>query len=194
MQKEYLQSLIDQNLSLVDIVKVTGKSNTTTRYWLKKFGLKPIPKYKKNRIWSFSKDEFGQMIKSATCIMDLYEMIYGTRNCSSGMYNRLAKRCMELGFDLSILKHKNRSKAAQKYTTNEIFCKNSKISRSKLKLKIIKENLLEYRCKICNIDPIWNGCKLSLQLDHINGINNDNRLENLRFICPNCHTQTRFKK
>ena len=37
---------------------------------------------------------------------------------------------------------------------------------------------------------IWNDKKLSLQLDHINGDNSDNRLENLRFLCPNCHTQT----
>lgn len=32
--------------------------------------------------------------------------------------------------------------------------------------------------------------KITLQLDHINGINNDNRVENLRFLCPNCHSQT----
>jgi hypothetical protein len=40
------------------------------------------------------------------------------------------------------------------------------------------------------INGEWNGQPLKLQLDHINGINDDNRLENLRFICPNCHSQT----
>jgi 5-methylcytosine-specific restriction endonuclease McrA len=46
-----------------------------------------------------------------------------------------------------------------------------------------------YRCAICGIDK-WCGKKLVLHLDHINGINNDNRLTNLRFLCPNCHSQT----
>ena len=54
---------------------------------------------------------------------------------------------------------------------------------------IIKENLLPYKCAICG-NTEWNGKTLSLELDHINGINNDNRLENLRFLCPNCHSQT----
>ena len=45
-------------------------------------------------------------------------------------------------------------------------------------------------CSICAMPPIWNNMPLSLQVDHINGINNDNRPENLRLVCPNCHSQT----
>jgi hypothetical protein len=47
----------------------------------------------------------------------------------------------------------------------------------------------EYRCSACRIVE-WQGQRLVLHLDHINGIANDNRLENLRFLCPNCHSQT----
>ena len=46
-----------------------------------------------------------------------------------------------------------------------------------------------YRCEWCGISE-WRGQPLVLHLDHINGINNDNRLENLRFLGPNCHSQT----
>lgn len=49
---------------------------------------------------------------------------------------------------------------------------------------------MEYRCSICGNTGEWNSKKLVLQLDHINGIHNDNRIENLRLLCPNCHSQT----
>lgn len=71
----------------------------------------------------------------------------------------------------------------------DMFCENSKHSRSVLRRNIITNNRIPYKCDICGIDE-WQGKKLSLELDHINGVNNDNRLENLRFLCPNCHSQT----
>jgi hypothetical protein len=58
-----------------------------------------------------------------------------------------------------------------------------------LKHRLIKANLLLYECSICRISS-WQSKKLALQLDHINGVNDDHRLENLRLLCPNCHSQT----
>jgi 5-methylcytosine-specific restriction endonuclease McrA len=60
----------------------------------------------------------------------------------------------------------------------------------KLKSVILRDNLLEYRCQECGLDDLWNGKKLSLHLDHIDGNNTNHDLSNLRFLCPNCHTQT----
>jgi Zn finger protein HypA/HybF involved in hydrogenase expression len=56
--------------------------------------------------------------------------------------------------------------------------------------RIIKEyNLLEYKCSDCNIFE-WKNKQLSLELDHIDGNANNCKIENLRFLCPNCHSQT----
>lgn len=60
---------------------------------------------------------------------------------------------------------------------------------AQLKKRLIKSGLLRYECYECQI-ATWQGKKLSLQLDHINGIHNDHRIENLRLLCPNCHSQT----
>jgi Zn finger protein HypA/HybF involved in hydrogenase expression len=73
---------------------------------------------------------------------------------------------------------------------NEIFIENSKFSKSYIRNLIKKKNLIEYKCTLCSNLGVWNDKKLNLQLDHINGISTDQRLENLRFLCPNCHSQT----
>ena len=60
----------------------------------------------------------------------------------------------------------------------------------RFKKRLIESQLIPYKCAICGLENQWNGKELILQLDHINGKHNDNRKENLRFLCPNCHSQT----
>ncbi len=73
----------------------------------------------------------------------------------------------------------------------DAFVKNSRVTNTKLlKIYLLKHNILENKCSICNLSPMWNNKPITLQLDHINSDHYDNRLENLRLICPNCHSQT----
>jgi hypothetical protein len=69
---------------------------------------------------------------------------------------------------------------------NQLFS-GSTISSNKLKIKLYKANLKQPICEECGQDENWLGKKMSLILDHINGIHDDNRIENLRIVCPNCN-------
>ncbi len=75
------------------------------------------------------------------------------------------------------------------FSNDDILVENSSYPRHRLKERLINQNLLEYKCQQCGNIGSHNDKPLVLQLDHINGVNNDNRLKNLRFLCPNCHTQ-----
>ena len=80
-----------------------------------------------------------------------------------------------------------------KYTripNEKLFVKDSKYKNfSYLKERIINEKLLPYSCQVGGLPDSWQEKKLSLVLDHINGVKKDNRLSNLRFVCPNCDSQ-----
>lgn len=82
--------------------------------------------------------------------------------------------------------------AKNTFDLNDILIENSTYNNNaNLKRRILKEGLLKYICVMCDNDGKWNGLELTLQLDHINGVRDDNRIENLRFLCPNCHSQTK---
>ena len=73
---------------------------------------------------------------------------------------------------------------------SEVLVEHSDFHRTCLKKRLLKEGMLENKCYECGMLPEWNGKPLVMILDHINGVNNDNRIENLRLLCPNCNSQT----
>lgn len=145
-----------------------------------------------SKVYQVSDDEFKAIVANAYTYSDCLRALgLGTKGGSST--DVLKRRIEELHcsvehFDRS--KGKNKSSHNAKYTIDEILVENSSYANiSSLKNRLLKETDIEYKCAICGIES-WNNLPLSLHLDHINGINNDHRRENLRFLCPNCHSQT----
>ena len=71
-----------------------------------------------------------------------------------------------------------------------VFYKSDKRRNATVLSHIRRQNLLPDLCSVCGLPPEWNGKPLKLQLDHIDGNAFNNEFDNLRIICPNCHTQT----
>ena len=61
--------------------------------------------------------------------------------------------------------------------------------KRRLLLRAMQESGVSYLCGLCGVLPIWNGQPLTLEIDHVDGNWRDDRLVNLRFLCPNCHSQ-----
>jgi hypothetical protein len=72
---------------------------------------------------------------------------------------------------------------------DEILRENVRCQSYKLKKRLIREGIKEHKCEMCGITE-WNGQPTPTELDHINGVRDDNRIENIRILCPNCHAQT----
>lgn len=72
----------------------------------------------------------------------------------------------------------------------KLLVENSSNANSTVRKHLLRNNLVPYICAGCGMGPTWNNKELTLRLDHKNGVRNDHRLENLRFLCPNCDSQT----
>ena len=133
---------------------------------------------------SISDDEFRSIIKSSFYLKDVIVKCGYKASLSKRTRDKIKKRIYSLDLDTSHFKYPERK------TIKQLCVVNGKYHRGGLKRRLIKENILKEICDSCGQLPMHNNKVLVLQLDHINGNNKDNRIENLRLLCPNCHSQT----
>lgn len=136
-------------------------------------------------IWDISNDDFIKFVNESNTYSDLLRKC-GYTNLGN---NKTVKKRIIL-LNLSI-EHfiKNTPPINIKKPLNDILIENITLNNTNLKKRLIKELNWEYKCSECNISK-WNEKDISLELDHINGNNTNNKINNLRLLCPNCHSQT----
>lgn len=144
--------------------------------------------------YKFSKEQLETAVKNSLSISEVCRKLGIVPR--GGNYKTLKSKLTN--YNISIIhftgkgwnQGKRFKKFSKEYSLEEALVKNSPyINGNSLKKRLIRENILSYKCDTCKLDS-WNRKFITLELDHINGINNDNRLSNLRLLCPNCHSQT----
>ena len=140
---------------------------------------------KKALIDNYTKEELEKIIKESKTYREViiklgYSSVTGGNN--ETLKNRIKK------YNIST-EHFNpymiRSKKGN-LLDKDIFCLNSTVSQNAIRNHFKNKKYKEYKCEVCELEPFWNGKSLTLTLDHINGNNKDNRINNLRWLCPNC--------
>ncbi len=152
--------LLSNGCSTQEIVAQTGLSAATISYHRKRLGLSNPIK----RIdWVKVQEVYGSGKSYREC-KQLFQF-------SASAWDKAVKR--------GLLKPRISKKAFQELR-----------SSTNLKNRLLAEGLLENKCYECGQLPWWNNKPLTLQLDHVDGNKRNSKLENLRILCPHCHTQT----
>lgn len=195
--KERLRLLVNNSLSMkevlleLDILPIDSNYKTLKRY-LKKYEI-DFSKFEKIKLnTNYDKDTLTEIVLNSKtykeCLLKL------NIRAAGGNYRSLKKYISLYNIDISHFNSNgirndklSRLNKSRRLELKEILVKNSSYSRTSLKKRLYDENILERKCSLCGQGESWNGMKISLILDHINGVHNDNRIENLRILCPNCN-------
>jgi 5-methylcytosine-specific restriction endonuclease McrA len=151
-------------------------------------------------LWTISKEDYIKLFDNSDSLVNVLKKI-GVK-CYGRNAHTLKYVAVEKGINLKHYqdKYKEIQKVksglrlkrgiTQTIPTVEFLVENRVCSSSSLKKRLFSEGLLKDACSNCGIGNEWDNKYISLHLDHINGVHDDNRIENLRILCPNCHSQT----
>lgn len=151
-----------------------------------------MKKRKTSPIWLMPRAEFAILISESRSCGEVLAHFGFSR--SGNNWGTVKRRCVDEGIDISHFDGRGIKLRALARTNIEIpldlvLVENSTYSRNVLKKRLLKSGILKNKCSICGLHGVWNSLPIKMRLDHINGVFNDNRIGNLRMVCPNCDSQ-----
>jgi len=133
----------------------------------------------------YDKESFTEIVLNSNNLSDVAKNLGLKPFC--GNRNTIKKYIRLYDLDTSHFRIRYEIRKSRKKSLDDIMISGSTYNTTNLKERLYDEGLKERICEKCGQDENWNGEKMSLILDHINGDNTDNRLINLRIVCPNCN-------
>lgn len=166
--KERVHALLLERLTVTEIARRLGVSKPTVCYHKRTLGIAADSKFSRRYDWAE--------------IRAYYEVGYTMRECQRefGFSGAAWSKAVRRGDIVS------RPRAEHH---RSLFADGSPRNRFHLKRRLLADGVKAPRCEECGLSD-WRGEPLPLELHHVNGDRNDNRIENLQLICPNCHAIT----
>ena len=139
-------------------------------------------------VWQVTSDKLSEIVRSSRTMRDVLNAL-GYSPTSFGCNRTLLKRLKHEGIDF---KHLPSGRQAWQYVEDitTVMTVDSAFRSDHLKTRLLANGMLRNECYCCGQLPFWNNKTLILQMDHIDGNNRNQTLQNLRMLCPNCHSQT----
>ena len=144
---------------------------------------------RQNKLSTYSDEEIVEILNNSKSFAEVIRT-FGYNSIATGHYVQVKRELTRRNITIPIYNYSGNHNFNRKLKNENIFVNDIFVSRKVVKQRIIEQNLMEYKCEVCGNKGEWQGKRISLQLEHKNGNSHDNRIENLCFLCPNCHSQT----
>ncbi len=142
----------------------------------------------------YTRELLGEAVANSIGIADVLR--YLQIPLTGGAHAHISRKIKRFGIDMSHFlgqAHMRNRPSVRRLDPEQVLVARSPGSRRpkpRILRRARRESGVPYSCAVCGIGAWWNGEPIVLHVDHVNGDWLNNRLENLRFLCPNCHSQT----
>lgn len=197
-----IQKMLEEGHNYPHIMRELGVAGSTIAYHAKKLNMRKFTFSRTTHNWNDIQKTYDTEEYTLSDIVEMYSLDWSTLHDAKlrGSFvvreqNSTQRRKMTQKRNARLASEGKSFESSNATPIEKLFIENSPVTTTTIRKRVKSEGLLPYRCSIeecvLHVDtPTWIGVPINLHLDHINGTRNDHRLSNLRWLCPNCHSQT----